>query len=253
MAANNKITIETKRCIFVDEYIYFSNYYLKSKISEVTGPVNKIKFDETEFMNKTMIQDENKKKVPNQLEVTLPNPLDLNESLYSKVNISDNTININVAENEILELKIFKDHNQIKQFLQFDGWWCPEAEHTDFDERVKPESTDVMPSAPLQPAATGSQTAATGSQTAPAEPGWFSNLLPSWVQQPAQPSAQQLGQQSGQPSAPQSGQPSAPQSGQPSVQPLGQPSAQPSAQQIGGGTKQTRSTRNHKNRKSKKN
>jgi hypothetical protein len=238
MAANNEITLERKRCIFVDEYIYFSNYYLKSKISEANvsvNSVNKIKFDTTEFMNKTMIQDENKKTVSNQLEVTLPNPLDLNESLYSKVNISDNTININVAENEILELKIlelkiFKDIDQIRQFLQFDGWWCPEAEHTDFDERVKPASTDSVPSEPSQaggtvsqPVVTGSpsaaaatQPAATGSQPAAAGAGWFS-----WV--PG------LSQQSG------------PQSGQ------------PSAQQIGGGTKQTRSTRNHKNRKSKKN
>jgi hypothetical protein len=235
MAANNEITLETERCIFVDDHIYFSNYYLKSKITDANVSVNKINFDRTEFMNTTMIQDENKKTVQNTVVITLPDISALNESLYSKVKLSDKTIDINIAENEILELKIlelkiFKDIDQIRQFLQFAGWWCSEAQHTDFDNRVKPAQTDLVPSEPSQPAATGSQ-------TAPAEPGWFSNLLPSWGQQPAQPSAQQ------------SGQPSAPQSGQPSVQPLGQQSAP----QIGGGTKQTRSTRNHKNRKSKKN
>jgi hypothetical protein len=194
MAANSEeITLETKRCIFVADHIYFSNYYLKSKITKATGQVNKIKFDDTEFMNKTMIQDENKKKVSNQPEITgspLPNLSNLNESLYSKVNISNNTIDINVAENDILQLKIedktiFKDNEQIKQFLKYDGWWCPEAQQINFDERVKPAPTDLVPSELSQAGATVSQ---------------------------------------------------------------------PSAQQSNvGGSKQTRSTRNHKNRKSKKN
>jgi hypothetical protein len=241
MAANSEeITLETKRCIFVDDHIYFSNYYLKSKISEVTGRVNKIKFDTTEFMNKTMIQDVNKKQLSNQLsnqlEITFSNQSNLNESLYSKVNISNKSIEITVAETDILQLKIenksiFKDNEQIKQFLKYDGWWCPAAERIEFDNRVQPASTDEMPSAPSQtavpapqPAATGSQTAATGSQPAAtgsqpatASAGWFG-----WV-----PGL-------GQPSAPQPAQPSGP-------------------QQTIGGTKQTRSTRNHKNRKSKKN
>ena len=236
MAPNNEITLETKRCIFVDNNIYFSNYYLNSKSSEVTGPVNKIMFDTTEFMNTTMIQEVNKKTVPNQLEITLPNPLDLNESLYSKVNIQTKDTKFNVNEDDILKLQIFKDIDQIRQFLQFDGWWCSEAQHTDFDQRVKPVTTSAVPSA-----ATTSQTAGTGadtgSQPAAAGPATGSqpatagaSRIPSWIPIWGQQSVPQPGQQSGQ------------QPGQPSVQ-----------QQTIGGSKQTRSTRNHKNRKSKKN
>jgi hypothetical protein len=144
-ATSDEITLETKRCIFVDDYIYFSNYYLKSKITEANVTLNnvkKIKFDDKEFMNKTMI-DLPKQKLKSTLEITsspLPDLTVLNESLYSKVSIANISIAINIAESDILELKIelkkiFKDNEQIKQFLKYDGWWCPEAQRIEFDDK----------------------------------------------------------------------------------------------------------------------
>jgi hypothetical protein len=229
MAANNEITLETKRCIFVADHIYFSNYYLKSKISEVTGPVNKIMFDTTEFMNKTMIQDNTKRTVQNTVVITQPDLSNLNESLYSKVNISDNTIDIDVAESNILELKIenksiFKDNEQIKQFLKYDGWWCPVAQQIEFDDKdgtkeAKLVEPNILPVAQRIAAASNARSqeqAQVNQQVADALKG-ANNVTTD--DDPDQPNPQQI----------------------------------QATTQGSGGSKQTRSTRNHKNRKSKKN
>jgi hypothetical protein len=237
MAANpEEITLEAKRCIFVADHIYFSNYYLKSKMTEPTvrvNSVNKIIFDDSQFMNKTMIQDVNKKTVSNQLEITgslLPNLSNLNESLYSKVNISNKSIEITVAENDILPLKIenksiFKDNEQIKQFLKYDGWWCPAAERIEFDDKdgtkeAKLVDMTILPVIDRIAAASNarSQDPAQVKQVADALKGANNVNIVTSDDDPDPPNE-----------------------------------PQPAQQQIIGGSKQTRSTRNHKNRKSKKN
>jgi hypothetical protein len=178
-------------------------------------------------MNKTMIQDNTKRTVQNTVVITLPDISNLNESLYSKVNISNNTIDITVAESNILELKIenksiFKDNEQIKQFLKYDGWWCPVAQQIEFDDKdgtkeAKLVDTTILPVEARIAAASNARSqeqAQVNQQVADALKGAnnVNNVTSDDDQQQTQGSS-------------------------------------PGS----GGSKQTRSTRNHKNRKSKKN
>ena len=123
--SGNIITLESNRCICVEDSIYFSNYYLSSKIKENVNSTiikfDEIKFDETEFMNKSLLEG-SKKKAPQGLKVTITDASPLDVLLYSKVIINPPSIVSNILENTILDLDIFNNTDQIKQFLKYDGW-----------------------------------------------------------------------------------------------------------------------------------
>jgi hypothetical protein len=167
----NEITIDPARCIYVkngnNSEIYFSNYYLKQVIANMESSFvltnsYKFNFENTDFMNHTLIDPTNQDGIPdirsaiNALSnvITPPtlNPTTLDLSLYSKLTYTPNstptlsTLNLETNITEIIiegikdknDSPIFDSKAQIRQFLKYNGKWITGSiVNQTFNEKTK--------------------------------------------------------------------------------------------------------------------
>ena len=167
MTDTNEIIIDPKKCIYVKNgdtsEIYFSNYYLKQVIAKDpsfdSSKLFKFNFENSNFMNHTLIDVTNQNSipdirsaintVPNVTTSTALNPNTLDLSLYSKLTYTPGTtptlkLETTIEEDYIIESikgndgkSIFNNKAQVRRFLKYNGWWInAQPTLSEFDSRL---------------------------------------------------------------------------------------------------------------------
>lgn len=146
------IELDRSRCIFLDNVIYFSNYYLNQVISETeTDPKKypksiKVNFKGDKFMNEDELEEQarpgdiNEKLIAlSKVEVNVDN---LNVTKYTKINIDSNFTIDNMefpAQDIYADLdSIFITKEQVIQYLKYNGfWYIDQPTKYEFNNREK--------------------------------------------------------------------------------------------------------------------
>ena len=140
-----EIKLDKSRCIFYKNNIYFSNYYLNEVIAGKSPPF-KIIFDDNKFMNdeeynsERTLTDIKSEDINNNLDnINVLNDSNLDVTLYTQMVFNPHSIDISVNIEHIKDnlSRIFKDTDQIIQYLKYNGFWCTDIKQTSFGDRTK--------------------------------------------------------------------------------------------------------------------
>ena len=145
-AAIITIELDRSRCIFINNVIYFSNYYLNQVITDTDTTIYpkeiKVTFNNKKFMNEDELDEG--QKIPETInEKIQPLKIQANPDVtkYTMINLNFSETNGGLeksAQDIFAELQsIFKDTDQIIQYLKYNGYWCTEPKQTPFGDRTK--------------------------------------------------------------------------------------------------------------------
>jgi hypothetical protein len=136
------IVLDRRRCIFLNNMIYFSNYYLNEVISDTEKYPKRINFNDDKFMNEGELEENViPKSIKDQDIIEKPDV-----TKYTRINLELGLTNNDLkksVEDIFAELKsIFKKKEQVIQYLKYNGYWCSKIKETPFNERDAQEEVE---------------------------------------------------------------------------------------------------------------
>jgi hypothetical protein len=151
MAETEKtIVLDRSRCIFLNNVIYFSNYYLNEVISETEKypkPI-KVNFNDDKFMNEGELEEN---AIPNNINEKMK-VQEITEkpdvTKYTRINLELGLTNDDLkksVEDIFAELgSIFNKKEKVIQYLKYNGYWCSKIKHTPFNNRNAPDEQEEV-------------------------------------------------------------------------------------------------------------